>query len=184
MPLGPGLRWRCSSTCDAIRRMPGGRDRRGGGGRQADGGGPGAATFTLTGVPAAVDGAPGVLVTSRVFEMSCEGQVEELRYSEGSATSQKFECQPGCDLSLRVVLADESGTQIEEVSRVWDGDTACDDFLQDGKLATGDVREWKIAGPNGSNVRARYRLSAPKKDKSKGKRRAPSRSALPGGLGG
>ena len=67
----------------------------GGGG----GGGPGEETFTLTGVPAAVEGAPGMLVTSRVFEMSCEGESAQLRYSEGSATRQKFECRPGCELS-------------------------------------------------------------------------------------
>ena len=176
MPLGPAF-GALLSSCDAIRRLPDGAS---GAAEEAaaGGGGPGAATFTLIGVPSAVDGAPGVLVTSRIFEMSCEGQVEELRYSEGSSTSKKFKCQPGCELSLRVVLADEAGTQVEK-SRVWDGDTACSDFLKEGKVSSGDVREWKVVGPNGSNVRARYRLSAPRKDKA-----LPKSITLPGGLGG
>ena len=157
----------------------------GAGGADEGAGGPGEATFTLTGVPSAVDGAPGVLVTSRVFEMSCEGQVEELRYSEGSSTSKKFACLPGCDLSLRVVLADETSTQ-QEVSRLWQGKTACEDFLKEGKVTGGEIREWKVAGPNGANVRARYRLLTPPKPKTKTKAPAPApRSiALPGGLGG
>lgn len=171
MPLGPGF-GALLSSCDAIRRMPGGATG-------AGGGGPGAATFTLIGVPSAVDGAPGVLVSSRIFEMSCEGQIEELRYSEGSSVSKKFECAPGCDLSLRIVLADETGSQ-QEVSRLWHGDTACDDFLKEGKVTSGAVREWRVTGPNGANVRARYRLIAPK---SKGSG-APTSIALPGGLGG
>jgi hypothetical protein len=181
MPLGPAF-GALLSSCDAIRRLPGGAT----GAAEAaggDAGGAGASTFTLIGVPSAVDGAPGVLVTSRIFEMTCEGEVEELRYSEGSSTSKKFECVPGCELSLRVLLADEAGSQLEK-SRVWDGESACDDFLRDGKVTSGDVREWKVAGPSGSNVRARYRLTAPKA-KAKPKGPPPPRSiALPGGLGG
>jgi hypothetical protein len=180
MPLGPAFAG-LLSACDSIRRLPGGAaGAAGAGGAAGGGGGPGEATFTLTGVPSAVDGAPGVLVTSRVFEMSCEGQVEELRYSEGSSTSQKFECVPGCDLSLRIVLADESSSQ-QEVSRLWQGDTACSDFLKEGKVTGGDVREWKVAGPNGSSVRARYRLKTAPKPKGPA---APKSIAVPGGLGG
>ena len=183
MPLGPAFSG-LLSACDSIRRIPGGAAgaaAAGGAGEEAEA--PGAATFTLTGVPSAVDGAPGVLVTSRVFEISCDGQVDELRYSEGGATSKKFGCLPGCDLSLRIVLADETSTQ-QEVSRTWRGDTACDDFIKDGKATGGDVREWKVAGPNGSSVRARYRLQTPPKSKTKPKAPAPHSIALPGGLGG
>ncbi len=186
MPLGAAFAG-LLSACDSIRRIPGGAAGAaaagGAGGAGEDADAPGAATFTLTGVPSAVDGAPGMLVTSRVFEISCDGQVDELRYSEGGATSKKFSCLPGCDLSLRIVLADQTSTQ-QEVSRTWRGDTACDDFLKDGKAAAGDVREWKVAGPNGSNVRARYRLQTPPKSKAKPKAPAPHSIALPGGLGG
>ena len=183
MPLGTAFAG-LLSACDAIRRIPGGAAGAAGAAAAgaAAGAGPGEATFTLTGVPSAVDGAPGVLVTSRVFEMSCEGQVEELRYSEGSSTSKKFACIPGCDLSLRIVLADETSTQ-QEVSRLWHGDTACDDFLKEGKVTAGDVHEWKVAGPNGSNVRARYRLSAPKPKAKPNAPPPPKSIALPGGLG-
>jgi hypothetical protein len=176
MPLGPAFAG-LLSACDSIRRLPGGAA--GAAGAAGAGGGPGEATFTLTGVPSAVDGAEGVLVTSRVFEMSCEGQVEELRYSEGSSTSKKFECVPGCDLSLRIVLADAASTQ-QEVSRLWQGDSACLDFLREGKVTGGDVREWKVAGPNGSSVRARYRLKTAPKPKGG----APRSISVPGGLGG
>ena len=182
MPLGAAFAG-LLSACDSIRRIPGGAaGAAGAAAAGAEGAGPGEATFTLTGVPSAVDGAPGVLVTSRVFEISCDGQVEELRYSEGSSTSKKFECLPGCDLSLRIVLADETSTQ-QEVSRLWHGDTACDDFLKEGKVTAGDVREWKVAGPNGSSVRARYRLSAPKPKAKPKAAPAPRSIALPGGLG-
>jgi len=181
MPLGPAFGTLLSS-CDSIRRLPGGAtgaaEAAGGGGEA----GAGASTFTLIGVPSAVEGAPGILVTSRIFEMSCQGEIEELRYSEGSATQKKFDCAPGCELSLRVVLADESGRQLEK-SRIWDGQTACDDFLKEGKVASGDVREWTVAGPSGSNVRARYRLVVPPKAKPKKGAPAPKSIALPGGLG-
>jgi len=176
MPIGPAF-GNLQAACDSIRRMPGGAA--GAAGAGGGGGGPGEETFTLTGVPAAVDGAPGILVTSRVFELSCDGAVEELRYSEGSSSKKKFACLPGCDLTLRVVLADASGGQ-QEVSRLWQGPAACSDFLRDSKAAGGEVREWRVSGPNGSSVRARYQLQRAAKPKA-----APTRSiALPMGLGG
>ena len=174
IPLGP----RFSSLLETCRNImaAGGAAGAGGAGGAGGGGGPGEETFTLTGVPAAVDGAPGMLVTSRVFEVSCEGQSAQLRYSEGSATQQKFECRPGCELNLSIVVATSSGVQ-RDVGKSWG---ACGDFLREGKRADGEIREWLVSGPDGSTIRARYRVKVAEKPKGP----AAKPVSIPGGLGG
>ena len=159
-------------TCAEI-RIGGGAAGAGGAG---GGGGPGEETFTLTGVPAAVEGAPGMLVTSRVFEVSCEGQTAQLRYSEGSATQQKFECKPGCELTLSIVVATNAGVQ-RDVGKSWG---TCGEFLSQGKHADGEIREWLVNGPDGSTIHARYRVKVAEKPKGP----AGKPLSIPGGLGG
>ena len=51
---------------------------------------------------------------------------------------------------------------------------------EQGKRADGEIREWLVSGPDGSTIRARYRVKVAEKPKGP----AGKPVSIPGGLGG
>jgi ImcF (intracellular multiplication and macrophage-killing)-related protein len=182
MPLGASFA-HLLDTCDSISHDPkiaaaAGAGGAGGGTAPGSGVASGGESFTLTPLPSSVEGAPGHLVTSRSFEMACDASQDEQRYAEGQASPKHFECHPGCELTLRVSVAD-SASASKEVSKVWQGKAACSEFLSQGQGKAGEIREWRISGPDGSTLRIPYRVKAEEHPRA-----APLAIQIPGGLGG
>jgi hypothetical protein len=184
MPLGSSFA-HLLDTCDSIAHNPavaaaaGGAGGAGGAaGAPGSGAASGGESFTLTPMPSSVEGAPGQLVISRIFEMACDANQDELRYSEGAASPKHFECHPGCELTLRVSVA-SSASASKEVSKVWQGKTACSEFISQGQAKAGEIREWRMAGPDGSTLRLPYRVKLEEHPRAQ-----PLAIQIPGGLGG
>ncbi|MBW2281810.1 MAG: hypothetical protein JRG76_10260 [Deltaproteobacteria bacterium] len=113
----------------------------------------------LRGVPATVEGSPGMRVKRRDLRLVCPSEQQTFTYREGSG-SKTFRWTTSCQsLSLRITVGDDSG-QERELRREWTGPLALPTFLQQGQRLGGGVMQWTVDDSSGLRVKAKYRIES------------------------